>query len=34
MAWDGAIAHAGLAADLGSRASAAPWRADRAERAA
>ena len=34
MTWDGAIAHAGLAADAGGRASAAPWRANRAERAA
>ena len=27
MVWDGAIAHAGLAADAGARATTAPWRA-------
>ena len=34
MTWDGSIAHAGLAADAGSRATTAPWRAGRAERVA
>jgi alanine dehydrogenase len=34
MTWDGAIVHPGLAADTGARASPAPWRAGRAERAA
>jgi alanine dehydrogenase len=34
MTWDGAIAHAGLATDAGGPVTAAPWRADRAERVA
>jgi alanine dehydrogenase len=34
MTWDGSIAHTGLAADAGGRATAAPWRAGRAERVA
>lgn len=29
MVWDGAVAHAGLAADAGARATPAPWRAER-----
>ncbi|HKU87717.1 MAG TPA: alanine dehydrogenase [Casimicrobiaceae bacterium] len=34
MTWDGAIAHAGLAADAGEQVTAAPWRAGRVERVA
>jgi alanine dehydrogenase len=34
MVWDGAIAHPGLAADAGARATAAPWRARRGASAA